>query len=109
VPAADRAPAINPAPAAGTVPEIPGDGNGASPGEAGTATSPKVASSTVVPDVSDALSAMLAAAIPGANFADPANFTDPLGSIGSAGSEADISHGTHDVDLPPANGAESGG
>jgi regulator of protease activity HflC (stomatin/prohibitin superfamily) len=51
----------------------------------------------------DALSAMLAAAIPGTSFADP------LGSAGLARSEAEVPGTPQDNDPPSANGAETGG
>ncbi len=99
VPAADRAAAIDAAPAAGTRPAIPAGTSGGSEDEAsGSAIGPGV-----VPDVSDAVSAMLAAAIPGGNFGDP------LGSVDPAPAAEDVSAGTRDVDLPMANGTEAGG
>jgi regulator of protease activity HflC (stomatin/prohibitin superfamily) len=49
----------------------------------------------------DALSAMLAAAMPGTSFADP------LGSIEPAGPEADVSAATQDSDPLSANGSEA--
>jgi regulator of protease activity HflC (stomatin/prohibitin superfamily) len=51
----------------------------------------------------DALSAMLAAAIPGTSFADP------LGSVDPAGPEAEVSAATQDSDPPSANGSEAAG
>ncbi len=111
VPAADQAAAIDPASAAGRVPEIPGGANGGSSGGADPAASPEVASPEVastadlsaVPDVTDAVSAMLAAAIPGASFGDPLGSADPFGA------EVDNPAVTQDVDLPLANGTEAGG
>jgi regulator of protease activity HflC (stomatin/prohibitin superfamily) len=50
----------------------------------------------------DALSAMLAAAIPGTSFADP------LASAGLAPSEAEVPGTPQDNDPPSANGAETG-
>jgi hypothetical protein len=50
----------------------------------------------------DALSAMLAAAIPGTSFADP------LGSAAPARPEAEVSVAPQDTDPPSANGAEPG-
>jgi regulator of protease activity HflC (stomatin/prohibitin superfamily) len=88
---ADQAPAIAPAPAASAAasPEniIP---LGASAGLSGD------------PDVDDTVSALLAAAIPGANFADP------LGSADLAGSETHGPALTQDADPPAANGTEAG-
>jgi regulator of protease activity HflC (stomatin/prohibitin superfamily) len=106
VPAADSAPAIDPAPAASAVPEIPGGANGDSQGESSSAAAPTATGPVgldAVPDVTDAVSAMLAAAIPGVNFGDP------LGPAGPAGSEADVSAAAKDADLPIANGTEAGG
>ena len=96
VPAADGTAAID---AGGTVPAIPGGANGDSEAEASRA----AAGPGVVPDVPDAVSAMLAAAIPGGNF------DDSLGSVDLAPAAEDKSAGTRDVDLPAANGTEAGG
>ena len=76
-PAADRAAAIDAAPAAG-------------PGE--------------IPDMPDVVSALLATAIPGANFADP------LGSADLLGAETDAPAAvTPEADPPAVNGTEAGG
>ena len=99
VPAADRAAAIDDGSSAGSVPAIPAGTNGDSEDEASGA----AASPGVVPDVSDAVSAMLAAAIPGGNFGDP------LGSVDPVPAAEDISAGTRDADLPMTNGTEAGG
>jgi regulator of protease activity HflC (stomatin/prohibitin superfamily) len=92
VPAADAAPAIDPAPAAptaaGPTTATPDITSGLGPG--------------AVPDMSDAVSAMLAAAIPGANF------MDPLGSVDPAGSQADVA-ANGDADPPSPNGTEAEG
>jgi regulator of protease activity HflC (stomatin/prohibitin superfamily) len=73
VPAADGAPAIDPTPTAATV-----------------------------PDMTDAVSAMLANAIPGANF------LEALGSVDPTAPPADILATPQDTDLPAANGNEAG-
>ena len=108
VPAADGAAAIDPASAAGAVPEIASGANGNST-EASSAASPDAAGSAdpdqTIPDLTDSVSAMLAAAIPGASF------SDPLGGVDSVSPAADIPAPApaQDVDLPMANGSESGG
>ncbi len=89
---ADQAPAIAPAPASSTT---------ASPEDAGS--SAASAGPGTSPDVSDTVAAMLAAAIPGANFADP------LGSADPASSETHGPTVTQDADPPAVNGAEAGG
>jgi regulator of protease activity HflC (stomatin/prohibitin superfamily) len=58
---------------------------------------------TAAAPAADALSAMLAAAIPGTSFADP------LGGTGQTGPEASASSTSADSDPPSANGAETGG
>ena len=73
VPDADLAAAIDAAPTAGTVPEIPGGTNGDSEDEASRAAT----DSGIVPDVTDSVRAMLTAAIPGNNFGDPLSSVDP--------------------------------
>jgi regulator of protease activity HflC (stomatin/prohibitin superfamily) len=78
-PTADSTPAIDLAPAAGTVPEISIGPAGAAV-DSSTPASSAVASATGlggILDMPDAVSAMLAAAIPGANFVDPLGPADP--------------------------------
>jgi regulator of protease activity HflC (stomatin/prohibitin superfamily) len=78
-PTADSTPAIDLAPAAGTVPEISIGPAGAAV-DSSTPASSAVASATGLGgllDMPDAVSAMLAAAIPGANFVDPLGPADP--------------------------------
>jgi len=58
---------------------------------------------TAAAPTADALSAMLAAAIPGTSFADP------LGGTGQTGPEASASSASADSDPSSANGAETGG
>ena len=99
VAAADRTAAIDAGTSAGTVPAIPAGTNG----DIEDAASGAAAGPGVVPDVSDAVSAMLAAAIPGGNFGDH------LGSVDPAPAAEDMAAGTRDVDLPMANGTEAGG
>jgi regulator of protease activity HflC (stomatin/prohibitin superfamily) len=105
VPAADGAAAIDPASAAGAVPEIASGANGNST-EASSAASPDAAGSAdpdqTIPDLTDSVSAMLAAAIPGASF------SDPLGGVDSVSPAADVPAPApaQDVDLPMANGSE---
>jgi regulator of protease activity HflC (stomatin/prohibitin superfamily) len=111
VPAAGGAPAIDPAPAAASAAPA---ATTASPAPAAatatTAASPAAASPDItsglgpgaVSDMSEAVSAMLAAAIPGSNF------VDPLGSIDPAGSQPDAT-ANGDADLPSPNGTEAEG
>jgi regulator of protease activity HflC (stomatin/prohibitin superfamily) len=91
-PALDAAPAPNGAPASsGPVPGSSVPGSTASSAEVGA------------PAAADALSAMLASALPGTSFADP------LGSIDPAGHEADVAAATQDGDPLSANGNEAAG
>jgi regulator of protease activity HflC (stomatin/prohibitin superfamily) len=111
VPAAGGAPAIDPAPAAASAAPA---ATTASPAPAAatatTAASPAAASPDItsglgpgaVSGMSEAVSAMLAAAIPGSNF------VDPLGSIDPAGSQPDAT-ANGDADLPSPNGTEAEG
>ena len=109
VPAAGGTPVIAPAPAAGAVPEIASTANGESTPEASRAASPSAAGSAdpdqTITDLTDSVSAMLAAAIPGASF------SDPLGGVDSVTPAADIPAPApaQDVDLPMANGSEPAG
>jgi len=109
VPAADGTAAIDPASAAGAVPEIASTANGESRPEASGAASPSAAGSAdpdqTIPDLTDSVSAMLAAAIPGVSF------SDPLGGVDSVTPAADIPAPApaQDVDLPMANGSEPAG
>ncbi len=102
VPASGSAVAIDPAPATASLAEIPAGAIGG----AGPAASPGVSSTIgpgAVPDLTDAVSAMLAAAIPGGTFGDP------LGPAVPAGPEGDKPAATAETDLPMANGTEAGG
>jgi regulator of protease activity HflC (stomatin/prohibitin superfamily) len=100
VPAGDAA-ALDAAPAADTAPELTAGTNGS-----GSATSADISTAGPndipdIPGVSSAVSAMLADAIPGANFVDPLGFVDPevlgdpeaaiqdAGSVGVNGTEAE--------------------
>jgi regulator of protease activity HflC (stomatin/prohibitin superfamily) len=109
VPAADGTPVIAPAQAADAVPEIASGANGNGTAEAGSAASPNAAGSAdpdqTIPDLTDSVSAMLAAAMPGASF------SNPLGGVDSVSPAADVPAPApaQDVDLPTANGSESGG
>jgi len=109
VPAADGTAAIDPASAAGAVPEIASTANGESRPEASGAASPSAAGSAdpdqTIPDLTDSVNAMLAAAIPGVSF------SDPLGGVDSVTPAADIPAPApaQDVDLPMANGSEPAG
>jgi regulator of protease activity HflC (stomatin/prohibitin superfamily) len=91
VPPADQPPALAPAPA-GSAAASPENviSLGASGGLSGG------------PDADDTVSALLAAAIPGANFADP------LGSADLASSETHGPALTQEADPPAANGTEAG-
>src|ERR1019366_6795652 len=111
---AGSAPAIDAAPAADTAPEIMAGTNGtgsgpASPSAASPATaSPATASPTgpnAIPGVSNAVSTMLAGAIPGANFIDPLGFVDPEVL---ADPEADVPDVTQDANPPTVSRTESG-
>jgi regulator of protease activity HflC (stomatin/prohibitin superfamily) len=70
--------------------------------EAAPATTEAAPATAAAPAGVDALSAMLAAAIPGTSFADP------LGSAALARPEAELSVAPQDTDPPSANGAEPG-
>ncbi len=108
VPAADSTAAIDPAAAAGAAPAIAGGANGDSTQASGEA-SPSAAGSAdpdqTIPDLTDSVSAMLAAAIPGASF------SNPLGGVDSVTPAADVPAPApdQDVDLPMANGSEPAG
>jgi regulator of protease activity HflC (stomatin/prohibitin superfamily) len=98
-PAADLTPAIDQAQAVGAAPEISTGPNGAAADS--TAASSAVASADGtdgIPDLPDTVSAMLAAAIPGASF------VDPLSPADLSGAETD----TPEAD-PAVNGTEAGG
>jgi regulator of protease activity HflC (stomatin/prohibitin superfamily) len=99
-PAADLTPAIDQAQAVGTAPEISVGPNGAA-ADSSTAPSSAVASADGadgIPDLPDTVSAMLAAAIPGASF------VDPLSSSDLSAAEPD----TPEAD-PAVNGTEAAG
>jgi regulator of protease activity HflC (stomatin/prohibitin superfamily) len=106
VPPANGAAAID-APVASAVPELAGGANGASPDEE-SSPAPAAAAATAsavpggIPDLTDSVSAMLAAAIPGASF------SNPLGGIDSVTPPADVPAPApaQDADLPMANGSE---
>jgi regulator of protease activity HflC (stomatin/prohibitin superfamily) len=87
---ADQAPAIAPAPLASTE---------ASPENASSPAAS--ADPSDGPELSDTVSAILAVAIPGANF------TDPLGSADLASPETRGPAVTHDADPPAVNGTET--
>jgi hypothetical protein len=94
----DGRPAISASPAAGATPEPTAE-------PFAEATPPAVA--TVGPDsaaAADAMTALLAATVPGVNFGDPLGSTDPL----SAGdrTQADVPAFPQDLDAPTANGSE---
>jgi regulator of protease activity HflC (stomatin/prohibitin superfamily) len=100
VPVADGPPAIGAAPAVAT-PEPPAQpsAGGAPPAEAATGPDPLAAA--------EAMSAMLAATVPGVTFGDPLGSADPLsaGDYGQAGGPAV----PQDLDTSAANGSESVG
>jgi len=93
---ADRTPAIDHAPAVGTAPEISVGPDGAA---ADSSTVASAASTGGIPEMPDTVAAMLAAAIPGANF------VDPLGSADLSGTETDAP----EADPSAVNGTEAGG
>jgi regulator of protease activity HflC (stomatin/prohibitin superfamily) len=108
VPAADGTAAIDPAPADGAVPEIASGVNGDSAQASSLARASAAGSvdpDLTIPDLTDSVSAMLAAAMPGASF------SNPLGGVESVSPAADAPAPApaQDVDLPMANGSESGG
>jgi regulator of protease activity HflC (stomatin/prohibitin superfamily) len=98
VPAADGPPAISATPAVAT-PEPPAQpsAGGAPPAEATTGPDPLA--------VAEAMSAMLAATVPGVTFGDPLGSADPLsaGDYSQAGGPAV----PQDLDTSTANGSES--
>jgi regulator of protease activity HflC (stomatin/prohibitin superfamily) len=87
--AADDTPALDPAPAHAAT---------TATGSAAAAGGASAAGSTSA----DAVSAMLAAAVPGTNF------VDPLGGIESSAAEAETAAVPQDGDPPSANGSEAG-
>jgi hypothetical protein len=94
----DGRPAISASPAAGATPEPTAE-------PFAEATPP--AAAMVGPDsaaAADAMTALLAATVPGVNFGDPLGSTDPL----SAGdrTQADVPAFPQDLDTPTANGSE---
>ena len=91
--AAGDAPALDPAPAS--------DGAPAPNGTAGSDAAGSGPSAGAAPATADALSAMLASAMPGTSFADP------LGSIDPVAPEAEVSAATQDSDPSSANGSEA--
>jgi regulator of protease activity HflC (stomatin/prohibitin superfamily) len=108
VPAADGTAAIDPAAAAGAVPEIASGANGDST-QVGRAAGASAAGSAdpdlTIPDLTDSVSAMLAAAMPGASFSNPLGGVDSVSPADDVPAPAPV----QDVDLPMANGSESGG
>jgi regulator of protease activity HflC (stomatin/prohibitin superfamily) len=103
------APAIDAALASDTAAEITVGTNGSGSGPAPSAASPAATSTAdpnAIPGVSSAVSAMLADAIPGANFADPQGFVDP---DALPDSETGVPADTRDPDPPTVNGTEAGG
>jgi len=93
VPVGD-APALDPAPSSGSTPAP----NGNAVSDAAPA-----AEASAAPATADALSAMLAAAVP------MTSFVDPLGSIDPAGPAAEVPAVTQDSDPTAANGSEATG
>ena len=91
--AAGNAPALDPAP-------VP-DGAPAPNGTAGSDAAGSGPAAGVAPATADALSAMLASAMPGTSF------TDPLGSIDPAVPEAEVSAVPQEGDPSSANGSEA--
>jgi hypothetical protein len=98
-PTADGTPAIDQA--IGAVPEISVGPNGAAADSsiADSSAAASAAGSGGIPDLPDAVSAMLAAAIPGTTF------VDPLGSADLSGAETDVP----EADPSAVNGTEAGG
>jgi SPFH domain/Band 7 family protein len=103
VTAAENGPAIAPASAAGALP-----GPQAAAAETGQADAGGSAAVGQVPDVSDAVSAMLTAAIPGASFADPLGAIDYPAADGPQ-AQADVPAADQEADPPSANGSEAAG
>ena len=90
--AADGPPAIGAAPAAATAPELESE-----PSAAG-------APAGMNPVAAEAMSAMLAAAVPGMNFTDPLGSADPLNTALSG--PVDVPALPPDLDASSANGSE---
>ncbi len=93
--AAGDTPALDPAPVYG------GTASGGTLVPNGNAASDAEVSAT--PATADALSAMLAATVPGTSF------VDPLGSIDPVGPAAEVPAATQDSDPPSANGSDATG
>jgi hypothetical protein len=98
VPAADGRPAISASPAADLTPE---------PAAEPSAEATPSAAAVVGPDpaaAAEAMTALLAAAVPGVNFGEPLGSADPL----SAGdrTQADMQAVPQDLDTPGPNGSE---
>jgi regulator of protease activity HflC (stomatin/prohibitin superfamily) len=108
VPAAENGLAIAPAPSAGDLP-APAAAEAVAAGTGDAGTDGGAVAST--PAVSDAVSAMLAAALPSVSFADPLGAIDNPGAEGSAipGGQADVPAATQEADPPSANGSEATG
>jgi regulator of protease activity HflC (stomatin/prohibitin superfamily) len=104
------APAIDAALAGDTTAEVTVGTNGSGSGPAGSSaaspTTTGTADPTAIPGISSAVSAMLADAIPGANFADPQGFVDP-DALSDPG--ADVPVDTRDPGPPTVSGTEAGG
>jgi regulator of protease activity HflC (stomatin/prohibitin superfamily) len=96
VPAADGRPAISASPAAGATPEPAAEPSAAGTGPAAALAGPELAAGA------DAMTAMLAATVPGVNFGDPLGSADPL----SAGDRTQADVPAVPQDPPAANGTE---
>jgi regulator of protease activity HflC (stomatin/prohibitin superfamily) len=105
VAAAGNGPAIAPAQAAGA---LPGPAAPEATAETGQPDPGGSAVADPAPDVSDAVSAMLAAAIPGASFGDPLGAIDRPAAEGPQ-AQADVPAAAQEADPPSANGSEAAG
>jgi regulator of protease activity HflC (stomatin/prohibitin superfamily) len=102
VPAGDGVPAIGTGPAAGVM-----SATDASPGSGAPATGP---ASGPAASSDDAVSAILAATVPGVDFVDPLGSASPEGADDPAGpaqdGPSDVSAVSHDLETPSANGSD---
>ena len=99
VPAADGRPAISASPAAGAAPDLAAEPSGEATPPDATGLDPDAAA--------EAMTAMLAATVPGVNFGDPLGSADPLGT--GDRTQSDVPAVPQDLDTPAANGSEPAG
>jgi regulator of protease activity HflC (stomatin/prohibitin superfamily) len=97
VPASDGRPAISASTAVGVTPESAAEPSSEATRSAAAAVGPD-------PAAADAMTALLAATVPGVNFGDPLGSADPL--IAGDRTPADVPAVPQDLDMPAANGSE---